>query len=90
MRPLNIALLVLLVFLQYRAWIGEGSFTAVSRLSELVEDQQMINQQLRRRNAQLEAEVRDLKAGGEAIEERARRGLGMIAADETFFQVVDE
>lgn len=90
MRPLNIALLVLLVLLQYRVWIGEGSFTAVSRLGEMLDDQQVINEQLRRRNAQLEAEVRDLKEGGEAIEERARRELGMIAADETFFQVVDE
>lgn len=90
MRPINVALLVLLVLLQYRVWIGEGSFTAVSRLGELVEDQRIINEQLQRRNAQLEAEVRDLKEGGEAVEERARSELGMIAKDETFFQVVDE
>lgn len=90
MRPINFALLVLLVLLQYRVWIGEGSFTAVSRLGELVEDQRNINEQLQRRNAQLEAEVRDLKEGGEAVEERARSELGMIAKDETFFHVVDE
>ncbi len=90
MRPINVVLLVLLVLLQYRVWIGEGSFTAVSRLGELVEDQRIINEQLQRRNAQLEAEVRDLKEGGEAVEERARSELGMIAKDETFFHVVDE
>jgi len=46
------------------------------------------NEQLTDRNRQLAAEVRDLKTGMDALEERARSDLGMIARNETFYQVV--
>ena len=46
------------------------------------------NEQLSERNKQLAAEVRDLKSGFTALEERARSDLGMIANNETFYQVV--
>ncbi|MDH3321253.1 MAG: septum formation initiator family protein, partial [Betaproteobacteria bacterium] len=52
--------------------------------------QQSKNAQLEARNVALEAEVRDLKQGLEAIEERARYELGMIKSDEVFFQVVEQ
>jgi cell division protein FtsB len=43
---------------------------------------------LKARNGALDAEVRDLKQGLEAIEERARLELGMIKKDEVFYQIV--
>ena len=89
MRLINMLLLVLLVGLHYRIWVGEGSFAEVWRFSQAIETQQAQNQELRDRNRQLHAEVLDLKQGNEAIEERARRELGMIGRDEVFYQVLD-
>jgi len=45
------------------------------------------NEKLRLRNEALDADVRDLKTGSEAIEERARSELGMVRQDEVFFQL---
>ena len=53
-----------------------------------IEAQAEENARLAERNRTLAAEVRDLKEGRAAIEERARTDLGMIGANETFFQVV--
>lgn len=89
MRWLLIVLVVLLVALQYRLWVGDGSLAEVWRLHQAVEEQRAENARLRDRNQALEAEVRDLKTGSEAIEERARSELGMIREGETFYQVVD-
>jgi len=74
--------------LQYRLWVGEGSFSEVWVLQNKVQQQIEKNQQLADRNSRLDAEVMDLKSGYEAIEERARVNLGMIGRDETFFMVV--
>lgn len=62
----------------------------VWRLRDNIAAQKVENEQLRQRNLALEAEVRDLKQGMEAIEERARSELGMIKKDETFYQVIEE
>lgn len=89
MRPLLAILIILILALQYRLWVGEGSFAEVSALREQVESQTIENQKLKERNAALEAEVQDLKTGYAAIEERARSELGMIRNDEMFYQIVD-
>jgi len=81
-------LLLLLVALQYKLWLGEGGFTDVRRLQEKVMEQAQENAQLEQRNRQLEAEVEDLRQGYDAIEERARSELGMIKEEEEFYQVV--
>ena len=83
-------LIVILLVLQYKFWVGAGSMAEVSRLTSAIEFQENQNQALRERNAALDAEVMDLKQGAEAIEERARAELGMIKPDETFFQIIDE
>lgn len=88
MKWLVIALGVLLVLLQYRLWVGDGSVAEVSSLRRQVESQRAENAALRERNKALEAEVLDLKTGLAAIEERARSELGMIKKGETFYQVV--
>jgi len=83
-------LVVLLVLLQYRLWFGEGSLPDVWQLQQQIEEQKTENEKLRERNAALEAEVKDLKQGMSAIEERARSELGLIKKGETFYQVIDE
>jgi cell division protein FtsB len=82
-------LLVLLLLLQYRLWVGEGSLAEVSNLQKEIAAQQQELAKLRQRNRALQAEVQDLKQGLEAIEERARSELGMIKEGETFYQVIE-
>jgi len=88
MRPLALALVVLIAALQYPLWFGKGGWSRVWALDRQVQAQRDSNDKLRERNAALDAEVRDLKTGYDAIEERARNELGMIKQDEIFFQVV--
>lgn len=90
MRWLLWFLVVLLVLLQYRLWVGDGSLAEVWGLYQQVEAQREENQHLRERNQALEAEVTDLKQGLDAIEERAREELGMIREGETFYQIIEE
>ncbi|CAK0780508.1 Cell division protein FtsB [Gammaproteobacteria bacterium] len=85
------ALLVLLVVgLQYRLWNGAGSLEEVTALHQAIKDQTGENKRLLERNQALEAEVRDLKSGLDAVEERARMELGMVKKDESFFLVVEK
>jgi cell division protein FtsB len=88
MKPLSIALAILLVALQYPLWIGKGSWLKVWELDQQVGAHREANAKLKARNDALDAEVRDLKQGLEAIEERARLELGMIKKDEVFYQIV--
>lgn len=90
MRGLLLGLGLVLLMLQWPLWLGEGSWRDVRDLREQVERQQEANAELEQRNQALEAEVRDLRGGTEAVEERARRDLGMIREDETFFFVVGD
>jgi cell division protein FtsB len=90
MRWLVWLLIGLLVLLQYKLWVGDGSLAEVWKLYQQVEAQKAENRQLRDRNQALEAEVRDLKQGLEAIEERAREELGMVREDETFYQIIED
>ena len=88
MKWLAIALAVAVLLLQYRVWLSENGVREVERLERAVATQRADNDQLAERNRQLAAEVRDLKTGMDALEERARSDLGMIARNETFYQVV--
>lgn len=88
MKILAAGLLVLLVLLQYRLWLGDGGMREVASLRKEIELQQAENEALRERNRTLAAEVQDLKKGTVAIEERARTDLGMVGQRETFYQVV--
>ena len=88
MKWLVAALVVVIVLLQYRVWFSEDGVRELDRLERAVAAQRAENDQLSERNRQLGAEVRDLKTGMDALEERARSDLGMIAGHETFYQVV--
>ncbi len=89
MRILIAILFVLFFWLQYRLWVGEGSLAEVYNLRREIGQQQVELERMKRRNQVLEAEVRDLKTGLEALEERARTELGMIRKGEVYYQVVD-
>lgn len=90
MRWLTLIFVALVAALQYPLWLGKGSWLRVWEVDREVAQQKEINQKLRERNASLDAEVRDLKQGYEAIEERARSELGMVKRDEIFFQVLED
>ena len=89
MKNLLLLLVLLLVYLQYRLWFGDGSLSEVWELHQDVELQRHEHVELRERNAALEAEVTDLQQGLDAIEEHAREDLGMVKKGETFYQVVE-
>jgi len=80
-------LLALIALLQYPLWLGKGGWYRVWEYDRQLDAQRDVNQKLEDRNAALDAEVRDLKSGYEAIEERARYELGMIKPGEAFVQV---
>lgn len=88
MRVVTYILLALLLLLQYPLWLGKGSWLKVWDMGQQVQAQKQINEQTQKRNAALDAEVRDLKRGTDAVEERARSELGMVKQGEIFFQVV--
>ena len=87
MRWLSFALIALLILLQYPLWIGKGGWLRVWDVDHQLQEQKDENKKLEIRNAGLDAEVRDLKQGYDAIEERARYELGMIKEGEVFVQI---
>ena len=89
MRWLTWIPLSLLVLLQYPLWLGKGGWLKVWDSGRQLAEQEAINRMLEARNAGLDAEVRDLKQGYEAIEERARFELGFVREGETFVQFPD-
>ena len=90
MRFLTLIFVILIAALQYPLWLGKGSWLRVWDLNRQISEQKDKNTQLKARNDTLDAEVRDLKQGFAAIEERARSELGMIKQEEVFYQVIDK
>lgn len=88
MRLISLILLVLLIAIQFPLWLGKGGWLRVWELDRQVTAQDAKNQTLKSRNAKLAGEVRDLKEGTGAIEERARHELGMVKEGEVFVQFV--
>jgi cell division protein FtsB len=88
-KALTLIFVILIALLQYPLWLGKGSWLRVWDLSRQLSTQQEKNSALKARNETLDAEVRDLKSGRAAIEERARSELGMIKQDEVFYQVLE-
>ena len=90
MRWLLAVLVAILVILQYRLWIAEGSIAEQQRLKAQVEEFTRVNAQLRDRNAVLEREVLELQTGNRGVEQRAREQLNLVREGETYYQVEDE
>ena len=89
MKWLTLILVALVCGVQYPLWLGKGGWMRVWEVDRQIAAQREVNAKLRARNGALDAEVRDLKQGLEAIEERARSELGMVRQDEIFFQVLE-
>lgn len=87
MKTVAITMLLMILALQYRLWVSDDGMREVWRLRKEVTSQTEENAKLKERNRNLAAEVLDLKKGKAEIEERARADLGMVGANETFFEV---
>jgi cell division protein FtsB len=90
MRALGIILAALIVLIQYPLWFGKGGWLRAWELHRQVEAAKGKNAELEQRNGALAADVRDLKTGTDAIEERARYELGMTRPDEVFYQYLEK
>ena len=90
MYKLIVFLLTLIAALQYRLWLGDGSIREYGEINTRIEELKQEGERRRIRNAAVAADVRDLREGTEAVEERARHELGMIKPGETFVQVYDD
>ncbi len=87
MRWLALIFVALIAALQYPMWLGKGGWLQVRETDRQLALQREANARLKQRNEALDADVRDLKTGTEAVEERARSELGMMRSDEVFFQL---
>ena len=90
MKILFAVFVTLLVGLQYRLWVGEGSLANIAQLSEQIDQQTQENNRLSSRNQQLAIEVDALRTGYDAIEAKAREELGLVKPNETFFFFIEK
>jgi cell division protein FtsB len=88
-KSLTVALGFMLIFLQYCIWSSDGGLSQIWKLKQAIISREEQNRELREKNIILEADVEDLKRGGESIEEHARLDLGMVKPNEIFYQVVN-
>lgn len=88
MKVIIIALVALFAVLQYELWFQGGGIRSIWHMQASIQQQQQVNQKAANRNNALVADIKDLKSGDEAIEERARTNMGLIKKGETFYQVV--
>jgi cell division protein FtsB len=89
MRPILIILIIALVFLQHKLWLGDGNLVQFTLLQHKLTKHEEQNNKLIARNKALEADIEELKRGDQALEEEARHELGMIKENEVFYQFVD-
>ncbi|QRN02880.1 cell division protein FtsB [Legionella sp. MW5194] len=89
MRSIVVILILALIGLQYKLWLGDGSVLQWQQLEQKIVEQQKENKKLAARNRAIEADILELKSGEQALEEQARYELGMIKNDEVYYQFVE-
>lgn len=89
-KPIIIALIALVAFIQYEIWLAPGGLRTLWNLKHSIIQQHEKNRQLQQRSKAIAADIKDLKRGRQAVEERARNELGMVKDGETFYQVVKQ
>ncbi|HIA93396.1 MAG TPA: cell division protein FtsB [Gammaproteobacteria bacterium] len=85
MKFIALLLVLLLVMMQVNIWLTKDGYSRVAEIKELIQDQQKENNEMVSRNSQLREEIKDLKDGYSAIEEKAREDIGMIKEGEEFY-----
>lgn len=90
MKPVIISLGIILLILQYKIWFDDGGIKRYWYLKNAIARQVIQNNGLKQRNEMLKMEIKDLRQGQEAIEERARNDLGMVKKGETFYQIIEK
>ncbi|MCP0914611.1 MULTISPECIES: cell division protein FtsB [Legionella] len=89
MRIIIACLLLALIGLQYKLWLGDGSILHWLQLEKKLAMQKQENKKLAARNRHIEADILELKSGEQALEEQARFELGMIKKGETYYHVIE-
>ncbi len=89
MRSIVVILILALIGLQYKLWLGDGSVLKWQQLEQKIVDQKKENKKMAARNRAIEADILELKGGEQALEEQARYELGMIKHDEVYYQFVE-
>jgi cell division protein FtsB len=89
MRSIIMILILALIGLQYKLWLGDGSILQWRQLESKIAAQKKENESLASRNRAIEADILELKSGDQALEEQARFELGMVKNDETYYQFVE-
>ena len=89
MKIIASVLLILFIWLQYKIWLQDGGIPEIFQLQDEIQEVKTEVGKLQERNASLDAEVKDLKKGLDAIEERARSEMGMIKEGEVYYQVIE-
>lgn len=90
MKYIIAVIILLIIHLQYRLWVGDGSVAQVKEYQARLDVLKEKAKAKKERNEALYAEIEDLRKGQEAIEERARDEFGMIKENETFIQVIED
>jgi len=85
MKFIALLLVLFLVMMQVNIWLTKDGYSRVAEIKELIQDQQKENNAMVSRNSQLREEIKDLKDGYSAIEEKAREDIGMIKEGEEFY-----
>ena len=80
-------LLVIFLSLQWVLWLDRYSMPSVWENQTKLSQLERTRGQLLVRNGVILAEIKDLKHGEDAIEERVRYRLGMIKPNEVFYRV---
>ena len=89
MKFLALLLVLLLVMMQVNVWLTKDGYSRLAEIKELIQDQQKENNEMVSRNSQLKEEIKDLKDGYSAIEEKAREDIGMINKGEEFYLLTE-
>jgi cell division protein FtsB len=89
MRAMWVILILALIGLQYKLWLGDGNVKEWMALQQKNQEQDALNEKLRARNLALSADIKELKSGDQALEEKARTDLGMVKSDEIFYRLVE-
>lgn len=89
MRSIIIVLILALIGLQYKLWLGDGGLLQWVHLEKKLTTQDSENNKLISRNLAINADIIELKSGDQALEEQARYELGMVKQNETYYQFIE-